>query len=157
MVLTQMNEWELYSYHDICYLTSRKALNKHDFFQVFIRYKMSKVMKSATTRKFVENYNEYRMKEVKDRIMIKSKLIISYSPLEFCDRIVEEWYDLSEFTIEKIKLIMETIYPELKVFSESTAKLVITVKNSKVLMFKLYNLFKIMALLTNMFQIESKL
>ena len=117
---------------------------------------MSKVVKTAQVKNLIENYNSYRSK-TKERIMIKTKLIIHYTPLEFCDRIIEEWYDLSEYTIYKIKNTMEHIYPELKSFSESTTKLVITVKNSKVLMFKLYNLFKIMALLTNMFEIDSKL
>jgi hypothetical protein len=156
MISIQMNEWEYYSYNEICYLTSRKAVNKHKYFEVFIGYKMARVMNSIKLNKLMARCNDFKLKEVNHRAMIRSKLIISYTPLEFCERVINEWYDSSHFAIQNVKETIESIDPQLKDFAESTLRLIVTIKNSKVLMFKLYNLFKIITTLNSFFEIDSK-
>jgi hypothetical protein len=155
MISIQMNEWEYYSYNEICYLTSRRAVNKHKYFKNFIGYKLSRVVKSHTVNELMRKCNEFKLQEVNHRAMIRSKLIISYTPLEFCERVINEWYDSSHYAIQNVKDTIDSIYPQLHIFSESTTRLIVTIKNSKVLMFKLYNLFKIVTMLNSFFEIES--
>jgi hypothetical protein len=156
LISIQMSEWEIYAYKDINTVTCKKKKTTRYYFENFVVYKFSKVLKNVSLRCLVQRMNQYKQKENNHRARIRTKIKENYTPLEFCDKIIEIWYDNNLTTIRKIKGIVDVLDPRVEEFLKSTSALVVEVKNSKVLMFKLYNLFKVHTLLNNSFKIKGK-
>jgi hypothetical protein len=154
LISVQMNEWEIYAYQDICNITTKKNERSRNYFEDYIVYKLSKRRSHLT--EFMENANRLRTNSHNNLFFIRSRIMTTYTPLEFCEHIIDIWYRSSTTTIRKMQEIVSNLYPELVEFARSTSQLIVVIKNSKVLMFKLYNLFKIYTLLQNSFRIESK-
>jgi hypothetical protein len=149
-----MTEWEIYTYQDINNLTGKSSMRTRHFFEYMVNYKMSKVSKSVDLPNIIRRVNNFKFLENNQRVQIRNKIAFNYTPLEFCESIVTIWYDSNIITIKKVQDIVAHLEPKLEEFSVTASNLIVIIKNTKVLMFKLYNLFRIFINLQNSFELE---
>jgi hypothetical protein len=150
----QMDEWETYAYQNIVSFTGLKTCEIKGYFKTYIKYKFTKLTNLAKLPEMVNLFNSFRYNEVRLGYIVRSRLKFSYTPLEFYDKIIDIWH-VSNDNMNKKMCVINKLYPKIRYFSKINSKLVVITKNSKTLMFKLYNLFKIYNLLHCSFRIES--
>jgi hypothetical protein len=152
----QLSQWENGAFQDIENLASKKKQETRDYFKTYTAYKMSKLLNCVSINNLITRSNNFR-KSLYIRSHIVNTLIAKNTPLETCENIISIWYNSNVTTMKRMQFIITRLYPQMDYFAKNTSKLIAASRESRELMFKLYNAFKIYTIFQGGFEIEGKI